>query len=190
MENSKEPKTEPPKLTKDDIDFFIANDIGQNIRRIKAILGTDILSPDNAGHPLVKSAFTELMICLRDLMAKTEKYGTRISFTDDMVATPEVFDITELTTFIRDALCHVGIYNHFIVPNRVKASFNIVYGKGTLANVGGIEFTSEFQDDVCYFFGIHKIYLKRHILRAFAEAETQLLALAPSNPGLHDVVRY
>lgn len=43
--------------------------------------------------------------------------------------------------------------------------------------INDIEIKSEFDDDVCFFFGTQKIYFKRHILRAFEEAKQKLIPL-------------
>lgn len=180
-------------MTKDDIDFFTAADIGQNVHRIEDIYATKIFSPKYAGHPLVKSAFIEVMICLRDLTVKAEKFGTRISFTDDVVITPETHDVTALIKFVRDALCHIGIYNHFVIPDQIKASFNINYGKGArmpFQPYSDIELVSDYDDDICFFFGLHKIYLRRHILRAFEDARQQLLPLPVLDAQPHKILFY
>ena len=119
------------------IDYFTAADIAQDIHRIETIYATNVLGPSSAGHPLVKSAFIEVMVCLRDLMAKTDTYGTRIRFTDDMVVTSKIKDITELIAFVRNALCHIESTNNFAIPDQIKASFDIVYGKGTDKRANG-----------------------------------------------------
>ena len=164
------------------LDVFVSCDIRQNIDRIEKIIATGIFKPANAGNPLVKSAFTELMICLRDLMEKTKTFATPISFVDDVTLAPKlkINDVSDLITFIRDALCHIAAtQKHFVVPNKIKASFNIVYGKGTLAPHPGISLTSDYPDDICFFFGVEKIYLRRHVLRAFEETKRQLVPLLP-----------
>lgn len=169
------------------IDYFTGADIAQDIHRIEAIYATKILTPSNKENPLVKSAFTELIICLRDLMAKTEKYGARITFTDDIPVTSKIPDITELIAFVRNAMCHIESSYHFLVPDKIKASFNIIYGKGSDAPfkpVSDIELISEYTDDTCFFFGLHKIYLRRHILRAFEEAKKQLVPLLQPYDGV------
>jgi hypothetical protein len=171
---------------KDDIDFFTAGDIVQDVTRIKRIIKSDIFELQNMGHPLLKSAFTELMICVNDLTRKAIKYGTRVSFTDDVVVTENIADVTDLIRFIRDALCHSHIYNHFVVPGRIKASFFVLHGKVSHAPFKpdhDIVLLSEYSDDVCFFFGLHKIYLKRHVIRAYREAAGQLLDLLPTFPN-------
>lgn len=168
------------------IDFFTAGDIAQDIHRIETIYATKIFAPSNKEHPLIKSAFIEVMVCLRDLMAKTKDYGTRITFTEDMVVTSKIKDITELVTFVRNALCHIESANNFAIPDQIKASFDIVYGKGTDKRADGIELVSEYTDDTCFFFGLHKIYLRRHILRAFEETKKQLEPLLKPYDAVRD----
>jgi hypothetical protein len=162
-----------------DIDFFTASDILQDTRRIREIIGSGIFTASHARHPLTKSAFTEVMICLRDLLHKTETYGTRISFTDDVTITPQIKDVTALVNFIRDALCHHHVYNHWVVPGQLKASFITLYGKRSYSPFQDydIVFESAHDDDVCFFFGLQKIYLRRHIVRAVKEAREQLFPL-------------
>lgn len=186
-------KTETAAPVKPKPDFWESFDIAQNVDRIHWIYFSDIFAPENAGTPLVKSAFTELMICLRDLTDKADKFATRISFTDDIEITEEVYDVTELIKFVRDALCHIGIYNHFIVPDRVKASYNVIYGKGTIQIPNSdITLRSDYSDDVCFFFGVPKIYLHRHIMLAFVRARGALYPLLdpPRYGSSPNIVRY
>ncbi len=59
------------------MDIRDRQDCESDIRRIRELLGTGIFEVSNAGNPLQRSAFIELIICLRDLMFKTEKYARR-----------------------------------------------------------------------------------------------------------------
>lgn len=162
------------------IDFFTKSDIEDDIFSINKILSTEIFSPENVSNPFKKSAFIELLICLRDLMYKTERYSTRISFTDDVVKTDKIKDVTDLIKYVRDALCHPDSPNHYLVQNNIKATFNIMYGKGCLFSTSDKNITSDYVDDVCFFFGETKIYLIRHIIRAFNEAKEKLLPIIQS----------
>jgi hypothetical protein len=161
------------------IDFNAQSDIQDDIRRIETIINTGIFKVDNSKHPLLKSAFIEVLICLRDLMYKTEKYDSRISFTDDIKITPKVYDISELIKFVRDALCHIDIANHFIPNTSIKSTFNIAHGKCNIMKIGNITISSDYEDDICFFFGEQKIYLKRHIIKALEETKQKLLPLMP-----------
>jgi hypothetical protein len=165
---------------KEAIDFFTAGDIRQDITRVESIINTNIFAPQHAFHPLVKSAFTEVMVCLNDLTHKTEKFASRICFTNDMVVTTHVKDVTALIRFVRDAMCHIHIYNHFIVPDRIKASFFVLYGKHRIQPFlpdHDVALVSDYADDICFFFGLHKIYLRRHIVRVHEEVKRRLLPL-------------
>ena len=110
-------------------------------------------------------------------MYKAEKYGKRICFVDDIVKTNEIQDISDVIKYVRDALCHLDSDNHYVEQGNIKASYNVVYGKWRLLKIGNSEQASDYDDDVCFFFGSQKIYLKRHILRAFEEAKAKLLPL-------------
>lgn len=157
--------------------FFVKTDIKQDFDRINEILESDIFSSQNSSHPLVKSAFIEILICLRDLMYKAEKYSTRISFDNDVFKTNKVSDVSDLIKFVRDALCHPDIPHHYLIAGKIKATFCVIYGKGTLMRVDDIILKSDYDDDICFFFGEQKIYLKRHILRAYKEAKQKLLPI-------------
>lgn len=163
------------------MDLLTAADIFTTVLRINELLSSDIFHYANRRHVLVRSAFTELLIHLRDLMSKAESHSTRISFTDDVTLTNTVKDVSDLIKFVRDALCHQHIYNHKLTtgPQVAKVSFNVAYGKGELMQINNITVQSDYDDDVCFFFGAQKIYLKRHIIRAFDEAKQKLLPLLP-----------
>jgi hypothetical protein len=129
------------------------------------------------GHPLFQSAFIEVLIYLRDLTYETEKYAKRIDFIDDVTVRGEVKDATALIKYVRDAMCHLDSDNHYIEPGNMKASFNVQFGKGTLLKVGDFEQSSPYEDDICFFFGSQRIFLKRHILRAIEESKDLLAPL-------------
>ncbi len=165
------------------MDFFDKSDIESDIEIIKKTLASNIFAFENSRHLFFRAAFIEVLIHLRDLMFKTERFAIRISFTDDVLTTPkikgvtpEIKDVSDLIKAVRDAMCHPDIEHHYLPQNNSKASFNIAFGKGGFT-LGGVAHKSEYDDDVCFFFGIHKIYLNRHIIRAFEEAKQKLLPL-------------
>lgn len=172
-----------------ELNFFTRADIESTFRRIGQILGTGIFHPNSSGHPLVQSAFIELLIRARDLMAKTEQLASRITFDDDVIKTSQVKDVTDLITFVRDAACHPESDKHFLEPKNIKATFLVAYGKCNLAQFGELSLKSDYEDDVCFFYGPQRIYLHRHILRAVDEASGKLRPLLaenrPANSSLH-----
>jgi hypothetical protein len=159
------------------LDYFELSDVANNIRRIEDIFATNIFAPDNLiTNPLGKSAFIEVMICLQDLLAKADKISKRISFKDDV----QVYntkakhkDITDLVFAIRNSCCHIQSELHKIPPTsrakNIRAKYNVVIGKGE-PELYGIKFKSDYPDEICFFYGEHKIYLGRHIVRAYNEA--------------------
>lgn len=161
--------------------MFTAIDICNTTVRINQILATEIFERQNHSNPFVRSAFIELLVGLRHLMYMTEKFGSRISFTDDVIITPAVKDIADLIRLVRNAVCHPELTHHWLVPNQVKATFTIAYGKvGQLILMQGVNCpTSDYTDDVAFMFGLHRIYLRRHIVRAFEQAKDQLRHLLP-----------
>ena len=160
-----------------EIDAFSKSEIESSINRIDAILETNIFDLENKKNPLVKSAFIELVICLCDLMHKAEKYASRIGFDEDIVKTDSINDITDVVVYVRDALCHLDPDNHYLEQGDHKATFNIIYGKGSVLTLFDYVQESYYPDDVCFFYGSQKIYLNRHILPAVEEAKTKLLSI-------------
>jgi hypothetical protein len=110
-------------------------------------------------------------------MHKAEKYASRISFDDDVIKTEKINDITDVVEYVRDALCHLDSDNHYLEPGEKKATFSIIYGKGSVLTLFGYAQESYYPDDVCFFYGSQKIYLNRHILPAVEEAKSKLLPI-------------
>lgn len=168
-----------------EMDFFTKSDIEGAIRRIDELLACGIFHPNNSGNVLFRAAFIELLIALRDLMYKAEKFAHRIAFDDDVKQTEKVRDISDLIKFVRDALCHPDSDNHYIEAGNIKSTFNVAFGKVNVMKIGDFEQASKYEDDICFFFGSHGIYLRRHIARAFEEAKTHLIPLLNANKPLH-----
>jgi hypothetical protein len=166
--------------------------IREVLDRIEVILNTDIFDKNNHRHPLVLSAFTELIICLDDLMSKAQYYCKRVDFKDDVIDTTElqdhpkkqVKDITGLINFFRHAVCHINEDNR-IYGGRTKGPnkeakgagifFNRQFGKGGMFE----NMQSKYEDDQAFFVGEHLIYLNRHIKRAYHVAKERLLERYP-----------
>jgi hypothetical protein len=166
-----------------------------SMERIDLLLASDVFLPVNQGHPFVRSALIDLLICLRHLTWKSDREGFRVSFTDDLVLTAMVKDVTDAIKVVRDALCHPDSDHFHVVKGRARRRgerstefgqgeirFVVVYGKIPTAMrlPGEITIGSDYDDDVCFWFGTNKLYLKRHILRAFEEAKKNLIPLFPA----------
>jgi len=163
------------------MDVFTRFEIQVDILRLETILNCGIFNQEQFSHPLRQSAFTELMICLNDLLQKSKNEGLRIAFTDNVDITPDISDITDLVNTIRNAVCHIHSPSHMLTDT-IKFTFNTAYGKGAVAKINDIVITSDFPDDIAFFFGKERIYMKRHIHRAFLEAKDKLLPLISQSP--------
>lgn len=162
--------------------------ISHAISRIDVILQSNILATN---HFLQQSAFIEVLVRLHELTFKANEIGKRIAFTDDVRLFPGVKDITDAIREYRNAACHIYHDAHFISPGGhprrrgeklksgegyKKISFTTLCGKVTLIHTSRYDIGSDYDDDVCFIFGAHKMYLKRHIVRAFQEARAVLEA--------------
>lgn len=163
------------------MDFFTQGQIQSDISRIEMILNCGVFNLESNLHIMRKSASTELMICLHDLLQKCNAENVRITFTDHMDVTSDISDITDLVAKIRNAVCHITSELHMASDN-VRFSFNVAYGQVNVAQIGDIKLKSDFPDDVAFFFGTLRIYLKRHIIRAFLEAKSNLSPLIKQSP--------
>ena len=156
------------------MDFYTKSDIQISIRRVDELLSCGIFDQENAQNPLVQSALTELLILVRDLMAKSRIYAKPVEFTDDVNVTETVKNVSDAIKFVRDAICHVDSDNRNHDECNARLSYNIAYGQCNLATIGDVEIKSDYPDDICFFFGNQKLYLNRHIARAFKEARHNL----------------
>ena len=156
------------------MDFLTKSDIEVSFSRIDTLLECGIFLPDNSQNPLVQSALAEILIRVRDLMAKSKKYAVAIEFKEDINATDKITNVSDVIKFIRDAICHIDSDNHNHEECGARMSYNIGYGKCNLMKLGDIEIKSDYEGDVCFFFGSQKLYLNRHIKRAYLEARENL----------------
>lgn len=159
------------------MDFYEQGEVWQSINDIERLLVTDIFTPAQAtDSPFFKAAFIEVMINLRCLMYKAQTYSTKIDFTDDVKIEGKVIDVSELIRFVRDALCHLDLKHHY-VNDGGRVTFNISFGRR--CTISGLNYRHEsiYEDDVAFSFGEQRIYLKRHIIRAFEEAKSKLIPL-------------
>ena len=147
------------------------------MRRIEELLGCGIFAPENSQNPLVRSALAELLILVRDLLAKAKLYAEPVTFADDINISANVNNVSDAIKFIRDAICHIDSNNRNHEECDARLSYNIAYGKRNLMKIGEVEIKSDYDDDVCFFFGSQKLYLNRHIVRAYNEAKMKLLPL-------------
>jgi hypothetical protein len=158
-------------------------DVNAAIREIERMLATHILETAWPGD-MIAPVLTRLVVCIYDLAVKCERFvGKPINFTDDVIIKAEVKDAYSLIKFTRDALCHVAHSGH-VTDEGFYLSMNATWG----IQAPWIEGTpsSDYSDDVAFFFGEQRVYFRRHLLRAFREARENLetfLKQLPQNPA-------
>ncbi|HGF5190512.1 TPA: hypothetical protein ACF35N_004589 [Vibrio parahaemolyticus] len=156
------------------MDFYTKSDIETSLSRIDKLFSCGIFSSENSANPLLQSALTELLIRIRDLMAKSKKYASEVSFTEDINTTDKINNVSDAIKFVRDAICHIDSNNHNHEQCNARISFNVAYGKCVLMKINDTVIGSDYEDDVAFFFGDQKLYLNRHLKRAYEEAKANL----------------
>ncbi|AVF41535.1 hypothetical protein AL486_18910 [Pandoraea apista] len=151
------------------------NAIESSIRECEGLFETGIFGPEGAQTPLFKSAVIHLLIVMNDLVQKAAAAGKRITFTDDIAPADDINDVTTLINKCRNAACHI--------PSKEKAfegntfDFNVFVGRVPSAIViNGTTFGCDYDDDIAVQFGSRRLYLRRHVIRAFHEAVAVLRA--------------
>lgn len=164
-------------------DFRVMTQISSSISAKNRILESGVFNEQ--GNPLFRSALIELLIVARDLTHKSYLKGHEVNFIDDVAVKGKVTNVSMLIKYARDAVCHIDSDNHKSIESDSVFSFNTMFGKGKLASINGVDFSSDYQDDICVFFGDQKIYIKRHILRAIDEATHNLRSAYRNSPYAH-----
>jgi hypothetical protein len=152
-------------------------DCERNFRRAQQLLNSRIFEPENAANPLQQSAFIDLMICMRDLMHKAEKYTQRIEFRDDVRTSKYVNDVTDAITAVRDACCHIDSFKKNFDGNGNRGEYMVAYGKCNLLKMDDFEARGEYEDDIANFYGRNRVCMRRHDIRALEQAHAQLAPL-------------
>jgi len=104
-------------------------------------------------------------------MYKVEKYTKKIDFEDDVMKNDYVNDVSDAIKAVRDACCHIDSFKRNFDENKNRGSFMVAYGKCNMMKIGDLELKSDYDDDIAVFYGVNRLYFKRHIIRAFDEAK-------------------
>jgi hypothetical protein len=166
---------ETPEIRKKRSRVFRAqNDIRRDIEEVQTLVKTGVLQT-GWPHEVFWPVATRLIICVRDLVAKSEQLAKkRVAFTDDIYIRGRVKDAASLIKFMRDAVCHIEIDHHLLDERKNWLSMTYIRGKGTLVQSGDMRIGSDYQDEIAFVFGNQRVYLGRHLLRAFNEAVVNL----------------
>lgn len=119
-------------------------------------------------RPFQEPVFISIILKLDDLLQKFRILNQRINFRDDISSG----DITDLVNKIRNVICHLNSDENLLdKETQLKFVFNMVIGKGNIVQIGdNIVAKSEYDDDIAFYYGEHRIYLKRHLIRVLNEA--------------------
>lgn len=147
-------------------DFFIKSQIQSNIWDVKNLLNTGVFNAPVL-RPFQEPAFISIILKLNDLLQKFRILHQRINFKDDI----SKGDITDLVSKIRNAICHLDSPENLLDKETyLKFVFNMVIGKGNAVQIGNnVVAKSDYDDDIAFFYGEHRIYLKRHLIRVLNE---------------------
>lgn len=155
--------------------FFIKTQISSNINDVENLLSTGIFSTTIL-RPFQEPVFVSIILKLDDLLQKFRILDERVNFTDDVASG----DITDLVNNIRNAVCHLSSSENILdKENQIKFVFNIAIGKGSIIQIGEKIVGSDYDDDIAFFFGENRIYLKRHIIRLLKESKDIYQKLYP-----------
>jgi hypothetical protein len=102
--------------------------------------------------------------------------GLRIAWADDLQKNKGVKDITDLLNTIRNAACHLDSPKNYLEDTKTKFVFNTFFGKKHNAlEIGQNVFLGcDFEDDVGFYYGENRIYLRRHIVRLLQELPKEI----------------
>jgi hypothetical protein len=149
-------------------------DVRQSIRHVEELARSDILTRRIQDDILFWAVVTRMIILTRDLVAKSEAQAKKpITFKDDVIVVGDVKDVASLITFFRDALCHIESNRH-MARHDIYATLNMGPWKGSFATIGDFELINDYDDDIALFIGSQRLYVHRHLLRAFREAKNNL----------------
>lgn len=155
------------------MDFKTKSEIRSALDRTRKLIDSKILWDTKSKKVYRKSVLIEVLIHMKDLLIKSEKYlEKRISFKDDVIPDEvlKITDVTDLISNFRDAACHNDSFRREFGSNVM--SFNEIVGKGTFMQIGDTIIGSEYEDEIAFNMGQNILYLKRHIEKAFQELES------------------
>lgn len=153
------------------VDFFVKQQIFSNLQDVTALINTGVFDAQVL-RPFQEPVFVSLIIKLNDLLQKLCKLSHRVNFTEDI----SHGDVTDLVNKIRNAICHIDSDENILDKgSQLKFVFNMVIGKLNVIAIGDdVKASSDYDDDVAFFYGTHRIYLKRHIIRTLQEVQKKI----------------
>lgn len=153
-------------MSVDQDNFFVKSQMQSSIYQIDKLLRTGVFNTPVLSD-FQEPVFLSIIIKLNDLLQKLSQLGERINFSDDIASG----DVTDLTNKIRNAVDHPTSGEHILDKQaQIKTTFCVAVGKSNMMSINGKKIGSDYEDDIAIFFGEHRMYLKRHLIRALNEA--------------------
>ena len=139
---------------------------------VRKLLATEVLAAPDKYELFRYASFTEILVNLNYLVQLSIRlFDKRITFKDDITITDKVKDISDLIRDFRNAAVHSGsdlrYFGEKSHPHGQKSFFGHIVGLGE--SEIDPQCSSEYSDDTAYFTGTQRIYLNRHIKRAYSE---------------------
>jgi len=153
-----------------DNDQLFMNSITLNgLNNAVLLLNSDVWMQRGPHAALKKNVvLTYILIMLRDAAGRAEKNGNRIVVTDDIPNFQDIKDLTDLIVKARDTVCHYSSKNSNIGTGRVSI---ITYGRVS-NHFNGVDIQGEYDDDISFWFGTLRVYLKRNLIRMADELQS------------------
>ncbi|MGV8987594.1 MAG: hypothetical protein ACOH2H_15080 [Cypionkella sp.] len=143
---------------------------------------------ESRGH-VNEAMFTYLIIRLGDVLKFVSTHERRVCFTQDVdLMQKHSRDVTDAVLDMRNAICHMPSGHHDLFGEATRVTFLIAGPKDEMKinfnpdpfgpkPTESFSFENPYQDDVAFFYGRLRLYLKRNILQAIGEALNALKAL-------------
>ena len=152
------------KIQRSDNPVMWDRNVSTDIFTIKNILATGILNEyqreNRQAQTLAMCAFTQLMVCLKDLLIKASNEGLRLDF-----KVGDKLDITDLVVKIRDAACHIESKDNLI------GNSTFIFNMQTLPD-----------GDIIYSYGQFDIRYHRGVIPLFNDVQKRLIPLTDYPP--------
>lgn len=141
------------------------------LNRIHALMESKAFARDSPDEGPWKEPFAELVVLVDELLTQSEQAGKRIDFYEGVGVHGKIQDITSLVRWLRACLpADPGVSPGALPYDR----FNRYFDRGCGHFDNGFFFNVEFDRELAFFIDDQRIYLKRHLRRAVAEAELHL----------------
>lgn len=153
-----------------ELEFTQARDLFSAREQFEKLVATGILSSNGISSPWFDPVITKLLILLSDLLKAADRIGKRCTFDDDILVIDEAMsskinDVTDLIIRCRAASCHITSGNQLFETNKLQMC--VAVGKCQLMSINGKVLGSDYEDDIAIIWGPMRLYLKRHLMRAY-----------------------